>query len=168
MKRTKKHLQNISRFVKNFNFNLCTKGSALSDIFFQNEYMIVFPTFKETVLHKHDFYHIFFLGSDQKCEEIFVTGRGMVHSMPSLNECRLFLMIDPTSNLADYLHTRILVDGTPKRLKICSPLLLSDLRNDGPVEDKVKKWLIVVDAGDQFPNTCLNALIVAEFRDEGA
>ena len=114
----------------------------MSDIYFRNEYVIVFPTFKETTLHKHDFYHIFFLGSDEKCEEIFVTGSGMAHTMPGLDECRLFLMIDPTSNLADHLRTEILCDGIPKRVKIHNPLFLTDLSDDGNVESKIEKWLM--------------------------
>ena len=62
--------------------------------------------------------------------------------MPGLDECRLFLMIHPTSNLADHLRTEILCDGIPKRVKIHNPLFLTDLSDDGNVESKIEKWLM--------------------------
>ena len=45
----------------------------MSRIIFEDEYVIVIPTFKEVVPHKHGFYHIFFLGNEKECDEIFVT-----------------------------------------------------------------------------------------------
>ena len=69
----------------------------MSRIVFDDEYVIVVPTFKEVVPHKHSFLHIFFLGDSRKCEEIFVTGSDMRHTMPSIDVCKVFLMVDPTN-----------------------------------------------------------------------
>lgn len=104
----------------------------MSKIIFEDEYVIVVPTFAETTSHKHDFYHIFFLGNKECCDEIYVTGSGMKHTMPSLDECVLFLMIDPTSDLADFLRDEILVDGKPVRFNIKAKLNLTgvDYVND--------------------------------------
>ena len=83
----------------------------MSRIVFDDEYVIVVPTFKEVVPHKHSFLHIFFLGDSRKCEEIFVTGSDMRHTMPSIDVCKAFLMIDPTSDLADCLCEKHLSGG---------------------------------------------------------
>ncbi len=114
----------------------------MSDIYFKNEYVVVFPTFKETVPHKHDFLHIFFLGNEEECEEILVTGSGVIHTMPDLDECKLFLMIDPTSNLSDYLYTEFLYDGGLKRVRISNPLVLRNINNADVAENKIEKWFI--------------------------
>lgn len=96
----------------------------MSRIVFEDEYVIVVPTFKEVVPHKHAFYHIFFLGDSSKCDEITVTGSGMLHTMASPDECRLFLMIDPTSDLADYLKDNLITEDHPMRLKLSVPLII--------------------------------------------
>ena len=75
----------------------------MSRILFEDEYVIVVPTFEKVTVHAHSFSHIFFLGDSDSCEEIFVTGSSMKHTMPPLSECRCFLMIDPTSDLAENL-----------------------------------------------------------------
>lgn len=77
----------------------------MSRIIFGNEYVIVVPSFEDVAPHKHDFFHIFFLGQNEECDEIYVTGSGMLHTMPNSEECKLFLMIDPTSDLADHIQT---------------------------------------------------------------
>ena len=96
----------------------------MSKIVFEDEYVIVVPTFKEVMPHKHSFYHIFFLGDELNCDEIFVTGSGMLHTMPSLDECKVFLMIDPTSDLAEHLNDAFLAESRPQRVKLSSPLIL--------------------------------------------
>ena len=70
----------------------------MSRIIFEDEYVIVVPSFEEVVPHKHSFYHIFFLGKDEECDEIYVTGSGMLHTMPDAAECKLFLMVKENSS----------------------------------------------------------------------
>ncbi len=113
----------------------------MSRIIFENEYVIVVPTFRDVVPHKHIFYHIFFLGNEEECDEVLITGSGMVHKMPNLEMCRLFLMIDPTSNLADYLKEYILKDNKPKRFKLKKPLIISEKEDDEQISLSIKKWL---------------------------
>lgn len=110
----------------------------MSRIFFEDEYVIVVPTFKEVVPHKHAFYHIFFLGDNSRCDEITVTGSGMLHTMASPDECRLFLMIDPTSDLADYLKDNLITEDHPMRFKLSVPLTIEkddDISLSRSVED---------------------------------
>ena len=96
----------------------------MSRIIFEDEYVIVVPTFKEVVPHKHAFYHIFFLGDSSKCDEITVTGSGMLHAMASPDECRLFLMIDSTSDLADFLKDNLITEDHPMRIRLSVPLTI--------------------------------------------
>ena len=118
----------------------------MSRIIFDNEYVIVIPTFKETVSHKHDFYHIFFLREN----EIYVTGSGMKHTMPSLDECYAFLMIDPTSDLADHLKEKVLIEGSPVRLK-ANTFTYSDDLNDEMIKKRVIDWLMIEGFSDKRP-----------------
>ena len=118
----------------------------MSSIIFDNEYVIVIPTFKETVSHKHDFYHIFFLREN----EIYVTGSGMKHTMPSLDECYAFLMIDPTSDLADHLKEKVLIEGSPVRLKT-NTFTYSDDLNDEMIKKRVIDWLMIEGFSDKRP-----------------
>ena len=104
----------------------------MSRIIFEDEYVIVFPTFRETSAHAHPFYHIFFLEDD----EILVTGSGMKHTMP---ECRLFLMIDPTSDIAEHLND-LLTGEAPERISLSSPLVL-DGEDDASVSISVERCL---------------------------
>jgi AraC-like DNA-binding protein len=113
----------------------------MSRIIFEDEYVIVVPSFDKVALHKHSFYHIFFLGEKEECDEIYVTGSGMVHTMPSRKECRLFLMIDPTSNLADYLHSNVLWDDHPKRIKVTKTFHFIEDLDEESLKDSVNSWL---------------------------
>lgn len=113
----------------------------MSKIVFEDEYVIVVPTFKDVLPHRHAFYHIFFLGDSSKCDEITVTGSGMLHTMASPDECRLFLMIDPTSNLADYLKDNLITKEHPVRLRLSVPLTIGkddDISLAGSVKDCIK------------------------------
>ena len=96
----------------------------MSRILFEDEYVIVVPTFEKVTVHAHSFSHIFFLGDSDSCEEIFVTGSSMKHTMPPLSECRCFLMIDPTSDLADYLKDNLITEDHPVRIRLSVPLII--------------------------------------------
>ena len=112
----------------------------MSRIVFEDEYVIVLPTFKEVVPHKHPFLHIFFLGDGSICDEAAVVGSGMVHTMQGPDKCRLFLMIDPTSDLADYLNSKVLTGGGPEQIKLEVPLII-DGEDDLSISNSVKKCL---------------------------
>ena len=113
----------------------------MSRIIFEDEYVIVVPSFEEVMPHKHSFYHIFFLGKDEECDEIYVTGSGMLHTMPDAAECKLFLMVDPTSDLADYLQSNVLDGYSPKRIKVANPFRYSESADEEALKASVSKWL---------------------------
>ncbi len=122
----------------------------MSRIVFEDEYVIVLPTFKEVVPHKHPFLHIFFLGDGSICDEAAVVGSGMVHTMQGPDKCRLFLMIDPTSDLADYLNSKVLTGGGPEQIKLEVPLIIYG-EDDLSISNSVKKCL--KDNGFCMPKT---------------
>ena len=113
----------------------------MSRILFEDEYVIVVPTFEKVTVHAHSFSHIFFLGDSDSCEEIFVTGSLMKHTMPPLSECRCFLMIDPTSDLAENLRDTVLTEGEPKRIQISIPFRFSEELDDAALSEAIRKWL---------------------------
>ena len=113
----------------------------MSRIIFEDEYVIVVPSFSEVAPHKHSFYHIFFLGRDEECDEIYVTGSGMQHTMPDAAECRLFLMIDPTSDLADHLQSHVLDGAAPKRLKVSKAFRYEEGADEEALKAAVNRWL---------------------------
>ena len=112
----------------------------MSRIVFEDEYVIVLPTFKEVVPHKHPFLHIFFLGDGSICDEAAVVGSGIVHTMQGPDKCRLFLMIDPTSDLADYLNSKVLTGGGYEQIKLEVPLIIYG-EDDLSISNSVKKCL---------------------------
>jgi AraC-like DNA-binding protein len=110
----------------------------------------VLQTFKEVVPHKHPFLHIFFLGDGSICDDAAVVGSGMVHTMQGPDKCRLFLMIDPTSDLADYLNSKVLTGGGPEQIKLEVPLIIYG-EDDLSISNSVKKCL--KDNGFCMPKT---------------
>ncbi len=113
----------------------------MSRIIFEDEFVIVVPSFKDVTPHKHSFYHIFLLGKKDECDEIYVTGSGMLHTMPDAEECKLFLMIDPTSDLADFLQKNILDGDSPKRLKVAKAFNIIGDADDESLKYSLNKWL---------------------------
>lgn len=113
----------------------------MSRIVFDNNYVIVQPTFKEVLPHKHSFYHIFFLSENTRYSEIYVVGSDMLHTMPSRDICKLFLMIDPTSVIAEYLSENILSDDRPHMLQCVDVLSVSEEMSDEDLKGAVKNWL---------------------------
>ena len=113
----------------------------MSRIVFENDYVIVIPSFDDVAPHKHDFYHIFLLGKDEVCDEIYVTGSGMLHTMPSREVCRLFLIIDPTSDVADHIQNNILDRELPRQIRIDKPFRYAADVGDAELKDTISKWL---------------------------
>ena len=65
----------------------------------------------------------------------------MPHTMPNGGECKLFLMIDPTSDLADHLKNHVLTEGVPKRMKVEKTLKYAKTFDDDTIKSVVAGWL---------------------------
>ena len=113
----------------------------MSRIVFEDEYVIVVPSFEEVKPHKHSFYHIFFLGKGEECDEIYVNGSGLRQTMPEAAEFRLFLMVDPTSDLADFLQKHVLDGDAPKRLRVAKAFRYEESADEESLKASVSKWL---------------------------
>lgn len=103
----------------------------MSKILFEDEYVIVVPSFKKVLPHKHSFYHVFWVGDE--AEKLYIVGGGMRHVMPPLPQCKLFLMIDPTSIIAERID-ELLSTGKPKTINLINGM---DIKNC--TEDELKQ-----------------------------
>lgn len=110
----------------------------MSRIVFDDEYVIVVPSFKEVLPHKHSFYHLFWVGDN--AEQLYVVGEKMRHIMPPLPKCKLFLMIDPTSVVAEKIDT-LLENGKPKTIDLVHNLELKEC-SDEELRQLVRENLI--------------------------
>lgn len=80
----------------------------MSKIYFENDYIVVIPTFKSVSIHKHNFLHIFLLSpkeGSKNCYRALIVNKNVRHQMPPREQCPLFLLIDPTSFLAEKLKS---------------------------------------------------------------
>lgn len=120
----------------------------MSKILFDDDYVIVIPSFSEVLPHKHSFYHIFFLAdvsatSTGKVSRAYVVGSNTRHKMPPLSECKLFLMIDPTSDVAERINREILTDKKDKIIELSDGLdILEKNYTDSELIQSVKNCLL--------------------------
>lgn len=110
----------------------------MSRIIFEDEYVIVIPSFKEVLPHKHSFYHLFWIGD--KTEKLYVVGGKMRHVMPPLPQCRAFLMIDPTSCIAEKIDS-LLGSGKPEIIDLVKGLEITN-NTDEDIRQNVRTCLI--------------------------
>lgn len=83
----------------------------MSRICFEENYIIVYPSYEQTRSHKHNMLHIFIGESELSLETEFgeITGRvifldgGVLHSKPK-GQLSFFLFVDPTSILAERIR----------------------------------------------------------------
>lgn len=110
----------------------------MSKIIFEDEYVIVIPSFKEVLPHKHSFYHLFWGGDN--AEKLYVVGGKMRHVMPPLPQCKAFLMIDPTSCIAEKIDN-LLSSGKPKTIDLEKGLEITNNTNED-IRQNVRDFLI--------------------------
>lgn len=110
----------------------------MSRIIFEDEYVIVIPSFKEVLPHKHSFYHLFWIGDN--AEKLYVVGEKMRHVMPPLPQCKAFLMIDPTSCIAEKID-KLLGSGKPEIIDLVKGLEITN-NTDEDIRQNVRTCLI--------------------------
>ena len=84
-------------------------------LFFEKTYIIVVPTFKDTLIHHHNMLHVFFgngdllLSADGKdlCGNVIILENDVEHKAPD-GEIAFFLFVDPTSHFAEVLREKFL------------------------------------------------------------
>lgn len=88
---------------------------ALFQLYFEKTYIIVVPTYKETLAHRHNMLHVFFgsgqlqLSADGKTVSgnVIVLENNLEHKAPD-GEIAFFLFVDPTSHFAEVLRKKFL------------------------------------------------------------
>lgn len=110
----------------------------MSRIIFEDEYVIVIPSFKEVLPHKHSFYHLFWIGDN--AEKLYVVGGKMRHVMPPLPQCKAFLMVDPTSCIAEKID-KLLGLGKPEIIDLVKGLEITN-NTDEDIRQNVRTCLI--------------------------
>lgn len=84
----------------------------MSRIIFQKSYIVVLPSFPSTAAHWHPFLHLFW--SDAGCRidmdrqslqgNFLMIGPNVQHAVPTGSGIKFFLLIDPTSHLAEEIQ----------------------------------------------------------------
>lgn len=110
----------------------------MSRIIFEDEYVIVIPSFKEVLPHKHSFYHLFWIGDN--AEKLYVVGGKMRHVMPPLPQCKALLMIDPTSCIAEKID-KLLGSGKPEIIDLVKGLEITN-NTDEDIRQNIRTCLI--------------------------
>lgn len=81
----------------------------MSQIFFEDTYIAVIPTYESTAIHKHSMLHVFIgretltLDSENK-GNLIILEQNVEHRRPTGDLC-FFLFVDPTSSFASKLRT---------------------------------------------------------------
>ena len=111
-------------------------------LFFEKTYVIVVPSFKDTLVHRHNMLHVFFgngnlsVNVDGKdvCGNVIILENDIEHKAPD-GEIAFFLFVDPTSHFAEVLREKFL-KGEP-----VAAFNLADARFDKAAltEESIKK-----------------------------
>ena len=88
-------------------------------LFFEKTYIIVVPSYKETLVHRHNMLHVFFGNGDLQlsvsgkavCGNVIILEKDVEHKAPD-GEIAFFLFVDPTSHFAEILRGKFL-NGEP-------------------------------------------------------
>lgn len=91
----------------------------MSRIVFQESYIAIIPSFNKTATHKHPFMHLFFskkgckITADKKEIQgnIILLDSNVKHAVNEGNGCDFFLLIDPTSTIAEKFLDKYLCDS---------------------------------------------------------
>ena len=84
-------------------------------LFFEKTYIIVVPTYKETLVHRHNMLHVFFgkgelslyAGGKTVHGNVIILENNVEHKAPD-GEVAFFLFVDPTSHFAEVLRENFL------------------------------------------------------------
>lgn len=92
----------------------------MSRILFQESYIVIVPSFERTTTHKHPFMHLFFGQNECKIKtdkielqgNIILIDSNIRHAVGNDSNCNFFLLIDPTSAIAEKILDKYIVEGS--------------------------------------------------------
>lgn len=87
----------------------------LFQLYFEKTYIIVVPSYKDTLVHRHNMLHVFFGNGDLQLQaggkdvhgNIIILENDVDHKAPD-GEIAFFLFVDPTSHFAEVLREKFL------------------------------------------------------------
>lgn len=91
----------------------------MSRILFQNSYIIILPSFPKADMHRHPMLHLFYgsngcviTANGERCSgKMIVLDSNIKHIAEADNGCELFLLIDPTSSIAEQMKSTFFDSG---------------------------------------------------------
>ncbi len=91
----------------------------MSRIIFQESYIVVLPSFGKTATHKHPFMHLFVGANGCKIKvekkelqsNIIMLDSNLKHAVEDGTDCDFFLLIDPTSAIAEKIIDKYVCDS---------------------------------------------------------
>lgn len=91
----------------------------MSRLIFQSSYIIILPSFPKAEMHRHPMLHLFYgsngcaiIANGEKCSgETVVLDSDINHIAEFGNGCELFLLIDPTSSIAEQMKSTFFANG---------------------------------------------------------
>ena len=107
----------------------------MSRILFQESYIVIVPSFEKTATHKHPFMHLFFGQNDCKIKtdkkelqgNIILIDSNVRHAVGDDSNCDFFLLIDPTSAIAEKILDKYIVDGFYHSITLKSANAIQDI-----------------------------------------
>ena len=117
----------------------------MSRILFQESYIVIVPSFEKTATHKHPFMHLFFGQNECKIKtdkielqgNIILIDSNIRHAVGDDSNCNFFLLIDPTSAIAEKILDKYIVEGFDHSITLTSANAIKDV-NELTDEETIK------------------------------
>jgi len=132
-------------------------------LFFEDTYIIVVPSYEDTLVHRHNMLHVFFgtgklslmAAGKTVSGNIIILENDVEHKAPD-GEIAFFLFVDPTSRFAEILRNRFL-----NGLKVCALEMPNlHIEKNTLTEDFIKKTLLDFAGQVQFSKQNLDQRIL--------
>ena len=96
------------------------EDEKMSSLIFQSSYIVIIPSYYKTDIHKHPFLHLFAgkkscritVGKENIWGNIILLDSSVRHAVEVGNNCTFFLLIDPTSIIAEQIREQYIKGGS--------------------------------------------------------
>ena len=109
----------------------------MSSLIFQSSYIVIIPSYYKTDIHKHPFLHLFagkkgcriIVGKENIQGNIILLDSKVRHAVEVGNNCAFFLLIDPTSIIAEQIREQYMKGGSYCNVSDDIPEISEDVHN---------------------------------------
>lgn len=96
------------------------EDEKMNSLIFQSSYIVIIPSYYKTDIHKHPFLHLFagkkgcriIVGKENIQGNIILLDSKVRHAVEVGNNCAFFLLIDPTSIIAEQIREQYIKGGS--------------------------------------------------------